>query len=251
MNSNALKRTLVTDLQYDPQFSDCKDELFPIISRSSINCVPQWAFARRTNQHWENVEIRVPIPLMAKAIELKDKIDKLVYYVYEEDDDYAIQDVELKPQIICSDIEPEISNSAEFDRIQDVLIQGIRDAKYLIWVAVAWFSNDILYQELLKKKQNGVHIRVIVSNEESNKELLPGLKENFECVVVPHTGLWGTNRMHDKFCIVDLDYIMHGSYNWTKSANYNGETLVTTVDRDLVRAFADEFLKMYNENKLI
>ena len=55
--------------------------------------------------------------------------------------------------------------------------------------------------------------------------------------------------MHDKFCIVDLDYIMHGSYNWTKAANYNGETLVTTVDRNLVKKFADEFLKIYNENK--
>lgn len=78
---------------------------------------------------------------------------------------------------------------------------------------------------------------------------MQGLKENFECVVVPRSGVWGTNRMHDKFCIVDLDYIMHGSYNWTKAANYNGETLVTTVDRDLVKKFADEFLKIYNENK--
>lgn len=124
MNSSALKRTLVADLQYDPKFSDCKDELFPIISRSTINCVPQWKFATRSNQHWENVEIRVPIPLMTKATELKDKIDRLVYYVYEEDDEYAIQDVELRPQIIYSDIEPEVSNDVEFDRIQDVLIQG-------------------------------------------------------------------------------------------------------------------------------
>jgi len=134
MNSGALKRTLVADLQYDPKFSDCKEKLFPIISRSTINCVPQWKFATRSNQHWENVEIRVPIPLMTKATELKDKIDRLVYYVYEEDDEYAIQDVELRPQIIYSDIEPEVSNDVEFDRIQDVLIQGIRDAKYLIWV---------------------------------------------------------------------------------------------------------------------
>lgn len=145
MDSNALKRTLVADLQYDPQFLNCKDELFPIISRSSINCVPQYGFATRSYQHWENVEIRVPIPLMAKAIELEEKNDKLVYYVYEESDEYAIPDVELGPQIISSDIEPEISNSVEFDRIQDVIIKGIRDAQYLIWVAVAWFSNDILY----------------------------------------------------------------------------------------------------------
>lgn len=56
MNSNALKRTLVADLQYDPKFSDCKDELFSVISRSSINCVPQWEFTTRPYQHWENVE---------------------------------------------------------------------------------------------------------------------------------------------------------------------------------------------------
>ena len=37
MNSGALKRTLVADLQYDPKFSDCKEKLFPIISRSTIN----------------------------------------------------------------------------------------------------------------------------------------------------------------------------------------------------------------------
>ena len=100
-----------------------------------------------------------------------------------------------------------------------------------------------MYQELLKKKQNGIHIRLIISDEDSNQNLLPGLN------VVPRSGVWGTNRMHDKFCIVDLDYIMHGSYNWTKAANYNGETLVTTVDRDLVKKFTDEFLKIYNENK--
>jgi len=58
MNSGALKRTLVADLQYDPKFSDCKEKLFPIISRSTINCVPQWKFATRSNQHWENEENR-------------------------------------------------------------------------------------------------------------------------------------------------------------------------------------------------
>lgn len=242
MDSNALKRTAVEVLQYDPKFSDVKNELYPIVSRSTVKCVPQFEFATRPYQHWEDVEIRVPVPMISKANDLKSKIDDLIYYVYEESDDYAIQDVEIRPQIIYSDVSDaslEVSNSVEFDKIQNVIVQGIRDAKYLIWVAVAWFSNEDLYQELLNKKEEGLNIRVIVSDEDSNQALLPKIQENFECVVVPHTGRWGTNRMHDKFCIVDLDYIMHGSYNWTKAANYNGETLVTTVDRELVRDFAD------------
>ena len=55
--------------------------------------------------------------------------------------------------------------------------------------------------------------------------------------------------MHHKFCIVDMEYVMHGSYNWTKAANYNGETLETSIDRELVKKFADQFIKMYTDGK--
>lgn len=41
--------------------------------------------------------------------------------------------------------------------------------------------------------------------------------------------------MHDKFCIIDFEYVMHGSYNWTKTANFNDETLATALDRDFVK----------------
>lgn len=41
---------------------------------------------------------------------------------------------------------------------------------------------------------------------------------------------------------------MHGSYNWTKAANYNGEILVTSVDRELVKKFATEFNETIVEN---
>ena len=41
---------------------------------------------------------------------------------------------------------------------------------------------------------------------------------------------------------------MHGSYNWSKNARDNDETLATTLDRDFVRTFADEFMKLYLNN---
>lgn len=43
-----------------------------------------------------------------------------------------------------------------------------------------------------------------------------------------------------------MDYVMHGSYNWTPTANYNEETLATALDYELVSKFADEFMKLYN-----
>lgn len=40
---------------------------------------------------------------------------------------------------------------------------------------------------------------------------------------------------------------MHGSYNWTKVAEYNDETLATALDRDFVKKFADEYIRLYGK----
>lgn len=101
---------------------------------------------------------------------------------------------------------------------------------------------------MLNKSKAGVNVRVVVSDEDSNADMIPKLKEHFETIVVPKSGFYNTNRMHNKFCIIDLEYVMHGSYNWIKAANYNGETLVTSVDRELVKKFATEFNETIVEN---
>ena len=43
-----------------------------------------------------------------------------------------------------------------------------------------------------------------------------------------------------------MDYVMHGSYNWTATANNNEETLATALDHELVAKFAKEFMELYN-----
>lgn len=135
-----------------------------------------------------------------------------------------------------------------FDEIQDTIIQGIRNAKFLVWAAVAWFSNEAIFNELLAKKNQGLNVRVIVSEEESNRRMITKLKSNdFDVKVIKRWGYNDYNRMHDKFCIIDMDYVMHGSYNWTPTANNNDETLATALDHEFVSKFAQEFMNLYTE----
>lgn len=78
--------------------------------------------------------------------------------------------------------------------------------------------------------------------------MISKLKDNdIEVTVVEKWGYQEYNRMHDKFCIIDLDYVMHGSYNWTPTANHNKETLLTALDRNLVGEFAKEFMNLLNK----
>lgn len=127
------------------------------------------------------------------------------------------------------------------------MIRRIRDAKFIIWTAFAWYFNEAIYQELLAKKEQGLNIRIIVSQEGSNTNIISKLKENeFDVVVIPRLGNRGYNRMHDKFCIIDIDCVMHGLYNWTPTANKNVETLATALNHELVANFAKEFMELYN-----
>ena len=49
-------------------------------------------------------------------------------------------------------------------------------------------------------------------------------------MVIPRWESRRYNRVYDKFCIIDIDYIMNVSYNWTSTANDSEEILATTLD---------------------
>lgn len=247
MNISAFIETTINTLKYDSSYKEKKNKLLPILRRATINSIPQFAFAVRSGQHYENIEVRVPVPLIDEANFLKDDIINLVGYVYEETEDYALGKVFIKPKIMNAAADEIIEHDVMFSEIQDTIVQGIRDAKYLIWAAVAWFSNEAIFRELLVKKKLGLNIRLIISDEDANQKLLSQLLKEFD-VVIPRHGWNEYNRMHDKFCIIDLEYVMHGSYNWTPTANHNEETLATALDREFVKKFADEFMRMYAEN---
>ena len=57
-------------------------------------------------------------------------------------------------------------------------------------------------------------------------------------VVIPRWRSRGYNRVYDKFCIIDIDYIMHASYNWTSTANDSEESLANALNHELVAEFA-------------
>ncbi len=250
MNKDAFKKTMIEVLKSDKISKDVRDrdQLIKMLDRARVNFVPQYAFANhgRSSQRWEIIELRFPVPLLGTAEEHMKELDSLVKYVYEESADYALDRMEIKPQVV--DTPEEVTeHDVVFDEIQNTLIQGIRDAKFIIWAAIAWFTNDAIYKELVAKKNQGLNVRIVVSQEDSNKSMISKLEENgFDVKVIPKSGYYGCNRMHDKFCIVDMDYVMHGSYNWTLAANYNEETLATALDHELVTKFATEFMELYN-----
>lgn len=53
--------------------------------------------------------------------------------------------------------------------------------------------------------------------------------------------------MHNKFCVIDFEKVIDGSYNWTNKAQYNNETISIIDSRLESKKFADQFLKIKQE----
>ena len=50
--------------------------------------------------------------------------------------------------------------------------------------------------------------------------------------------------MHHKFCIIDLEKVIHGSFNWSKKAEYNRESVEVVKRRNSAEEFAEQFKKI-------
>ena len=84
---------------------------------------------------------------------------------------------------------------------------------------MAWFNNPTTHADLLKKKHQGLDIVIIIDDNDRNKKDAPFvLENNFETYRIEIKSLY-KNIMHDKFCIIDLKTVLHGTFNWTVATN--------------------------------
>lgn len=247
MNEIQFMKTMIETIKYDEY--DRKDELLTILRNSLIRFDKSSSFTRKSWQCYEYIDLRVPIPLLKEARNLQKMLESVASIVYMESDEYDFGGLVIKPKPVEIESLEAIEHDVVFDEIKDTIIQGIRNANYIIWAAVAWFTDVEILNELKLRNEAGVSVRIITSDESSNQHIMKDLEDNFDLTKVPLKGYYLSNRLHDKFCIIDLEYVMHGSYNWSKNARKNDETLATALDRDFVKKFADEFMRLYNENR--
>lgn len=220
-----------------------KEEVISLLKICKVVFEKTGEFAR--GRIWNQCKEYIYISIIPdKLIQLKshsEYIKTVCDEIYPVSDEYMLADVFFKPGTL-TDYE-EVSQEVVFENIRKQIIEEIRNAKYMIWIAMAWFTDPILYQELLKKKKEGLLIEIVLDDNEKNRNAEFDLSVNFSTYWVSIESLY-KNIMHDKFCIIDLHTVVHGTFNWTKAANYNKETISVDHNRTTAENFADEFMKL-------
>lgn len=135
------------------------------------------------------------------------------------------------------------------ENIEEIIIDTIRRAKNEICIAMAYFTSDILIDELYRAKDKGVNIKVIIDNNDKNinsKLRIANVCSMFRIVKVITKY---KNIMHNKYCIIDNNKVIDGSYNWSKNAMYNEEHIIVVESEVVAKLYKDNFDRLMKDYK--
>lgn len=132
-----------------------------------------------------------------------------------------------------------------FEEIEKQIISKISSSQSSVFVAVAWFTNQLLFDSLTDAIKNNVAVKVLILDDILNRNefgLDFGVLSKLGADVRFTRSDSGT--MHNKFCIID-NMVITGSYNWTYHANKNDENILMTDEESVVNNYRMEFDKLF------
>lgn len=132
-----------------------------------------------------------------------------------------------------------------FRFISNQLTNQLRSAKKSVCVAVAWFTNEMLFELLLDLVKKGITVELLINNDHINNRK-DGLDFN-EFIALGGKFYFANSSklMHHKFSIIDYKVVISGSYNWTYNAEFrNTENIISTNDIETVEKFQHEFQRL-------
>lgn len=125
-----------------------------------------------------------------------------------------------------------------FKNIQSKIVELLERAEFDIKIAVAWFTDEKIIRLLNEKQKNGINITVVIYDDHINSiDAFNYLNKLGGKVYL------SKNLMHNKFCIIDEEIVINGSYNWTINAKSNHENITVTYNNS---EFCSEFLNEFN-----
>lgn len=145
-----------------------------------------------------------------------------------------------------------------FQNISQEIIREIQNAQRNISVAVAWITDLNIIEQLIEKAKENVAIEIILINDEINQKCL----HHFNRLTAFGAKIFWIDSsskggiIHHKFCIIDNQVLINGSYNWTNYAKSNNENVIIhwfeeDEENELITTYNNEFDRILSDIGII
>jgi len=132
---------------------------------------------------------------------------------------------------------------AYFNNIRSEIIPLLNGAKSNINIAMAWFTNHDLFESIINALGRGVDVRLVLLDNANNwMPYAPDFNDFIEAGGELFVADSSIGFMHHKFCVIDDDLIVTGSYNWTYFAETrNIENILVSDNISIIKNYQQEF----------
>jgi hypothetical protein len=142
-----------------------------------------------------------------------------------------------------------VETQAYFENIRSVIDQYLKRATQSIDVAVAWFTDKLLFETLCAQARKGISVRLLLFDDDINNN--PNgisFSDLQDCSGKMYR--LSETLMHNKFCVIDQNVVITGSYNWTYKAHHDNleNITVTTGDQLFALQFCQEFNRILEKH---
>ena len=121
----------------------------------------------------------------------------------------------------------------------------LKSAQKTIYIEMFYLTNKYLVNDLISAKQKGVEVKVILDASSANNEFSAHNKLRSAGISVKIEN-WG-GKMHTKAAIIDNEYYVIGSMNWTGKAElHNDENLLIIQNSALVKNATKHFNHLWD-----
>ncbi|NVN96642.1 DnaJ domain-containing protein [Candidatus Nomurabacteria bacterium] len=140
-----------------------------------------------------------------------------------------------------------METTAFFSNIRSHISTELIAARFSINLAIAWFTDRRLFDILCQQAEAGLDVQLIVMDDDITRNCSIDYSKLESCggrLFLINPGLSGI-VMHNKFCVIDGNITITGSYNWSVRAQGNHENITITKDStDLAEMFLTEFRRI-------
>ncbi|MBK8808645.1 MAG: DUF1669 domain-containing protein [Bacteroidales bacterium] len=139
-----------------------------------------------------------------------------------------------------------METQAYFSNIRSQIQSELKSATVSIHVAVAWFTDAKLFALLCDKAKAGLDVQLIMVDD----PITQNCSINYNSLEQSGGKVYLINEnngalMHNKFCVIDGETTITGSYNWSIKAQSNHENITITRDyKELADLFIEEFKRI-------
>jgi phosphatidylserine/phosphatidylglycerophosphate/cardiolipin synthase-like enzyme len=127
---------------------------------------------------------------------------------------------------------------------RNTIIQKIKSATSSVKICVFTVSDDQISKEIIACHKRGISVKLITDNDKCFDlgSDIERIEKNGIQVKIDSS----PSHMHHKFCIIDKEVLITGSYNWTRSAAArNQENILVTTEKEVTKSYLREFEKLW------